>query len=149
MELLQWFVWLVYPYTVAAVLGMGIVWQYDTQDQFGNMQRKSGMILNRIVKMLWLLTTLTGVGLIVFNGATGELAAMAGWMIGFLHFSPNMEILKHASLLMQIHVILLFTFLLFFSFTKYVSIVFKPIHLLKTFSFGKEKQGSHASWRRV
>ncbi|WP_316571097.1 respiratory nitrate reductase subunit gamma [Neobacillus sp. YIM B06451] len=149
MELLQWFVWLVYPYTVAAVLGMGIVWQYDTRDQFDNMQRKSGMILNRIVKMLWLLTTLTGIGLIVFNGATGELAAMAGWMIGFLHFSPDMEILKHASLLLQIHVILLFTFLLFFSFTKYVSIVFKPIRLLKTFSFWKEKQSSHASWRRV
>lgn len=142
MGLLDWFVWLVYPYTVAAVLGMGIVWQYDTPDQFDRMERKPGRVLNTIVKVLWLLTTLTGIGLIAFSRATEELSTMFGWLKGFLHFSPDMELLMHASLLLRIHLILLFTFLLFFSFTKYVSIVFKPFHVLKTLSIEKERRGN-------
>ncbi|WP_181884625.1 respiratory nitrate reductase subunit gamma [Neobacillus piezotolerans] len=147
--MLHWLVWLVYPYTVAAVLGMGIVWKYDTPEYFGEMQRKSGLILNKTVKVLWLLTTVTGIGLIAFYRATDEFATMFGWLIGFLHFSPDMELLKHASLLLRIHLILLFTFLLFFSFTKYVSIVFKPIHLLQALSSGKGRRGNPARFPRV
>lgn len=149
MELLDWFVWLVYPYTVAAVLGMGIVWQYDTPVQFDIMERKPGRVLNTIVKVLWLLTTLTGIGLIAFSRAAEELSTMFGWLIGFLHFSPDMELLTNASLLLRIHLILLFTFLLFFSFTKYVSIVFKPLHVLKTLSVTKESQGNPARLPRA
>ncbi|WP_059173002.1 respiratory nitrate reductase subunit gamma [Bacillus sp. FJAT-27445] len=144
MELFQWFAWLVYPYTVAAVLAMGIVWQYDTPDQFEEMQLKSGVILNRIVKVLWLLTTLTGIGLMIFYRATDELKNMVEWLISFLHFNPDMGLLKHASALLQVHLLLLFTFLLFFSFTKYVAIVFKPIYILKTLSENRAKRANQA-----
>lgn len=139
MGLFHWFAWLVYPYTVAAVLGMGIVWQYESFAMFEEMQVKSGVILNRIVKLLWLFTTLTGCGLIVFYRSTDDLPNMLQWLLGFLHFSPDLSLLKHASILLQIHLLLLFTFLLFFSFTKYVSVLFKPLHLLKALSRRKAR----------
>ncbi|RHW43199.1 hypothetical protein D1B31_00545 [Neobacillus notoginsengisoli] len=139
MGLFHWFAWLVYPYTVTAVLGMGIVWQYDSPDRFEEIQMKSGLILNRVVKLLWLFTTLTGIGLIAFYRSTDELPNMFEWLIGFLHFNPDLTLLKHASVLLQVHLMLLFTFLLFFSFTKYVSIMFKPIHILKALNRRKAK----------
>lgn len=139
MGLFHWFAWLVYPYTVAAVLGMGVVWQYESLAMFEEMQVKSGAILNRITKLLWLFTTLTGIGLIAFYRSTDDLPNMAQWLLGFLYFSPNLSLLKHASVLLQIHLLLLFTFLLFFSFTKYVSVLFKPLYILKALNKRKAK----------
>jgi nitrate reductase gamma subunit len=131
MEIFHWFAWLIYPYTVAAVFGMGIVWQYGSPGIFQEIAPKMSQFLNWFVKSLWLLTTVTGIGLILFYRSTGDLSNMFEWLISLLHFRPEFELLKSASILTQVHLLLLFTFLLFISFTKYISFISKPCQFIK------------------
>lgn len=133
MDLLQIFLWLIYPYVVVAIVGMGWIWRVDTKNNDDEKVsfKKRSLFLNRIIISLMFLSFSTGVGVILFNSITNEPEKLFHWVKSLVYLEPDMDLIRSTSFLSRTHFILLLTFLLLLSFSTYIGYVAKPFLYVK------------------
>lgn len=115
-------IWLVYPYVVIAILGMGLIWQVNApldQEETPSLKRHY-TFFNRTTIGLMIMSFLTGIGVILFNSMADEPEKLFYWVKSLVYLEPDMELIRSISFLSRSHFVLLLTFLLMFSFSKYV-----------------------------
>jgi nitrate reductase gamma subunit len=121
-EIDKMLLWIVFPYMVVAIFGMGVIWQFDAPEG----SRSSSVperILSGSLKWLLILCTITGLGLIHFSD---EFSQMLLWLLSLLQFRPDMNLILSASLLSQTHLIIVFVFFLALAFTNKMAFIIKP-----------------------
>jgi nitrate reductase gamma subunit len=133
MEMLHIILWMIYPYTVIAILGMGLVWQYDlTRWQDDQLPDSIGSrMLKKTAGGLLILSFLSGIAVIFFYSMANEPVDLFYWVVSLIQLKPNMEVIESISILSRIHLILLLTSILVVSLTKYVYYIFKPHRYIK------------------
>jgi nitrate reductase gamma subunit len=133
MEMLHVVLWMIYPYSVLAILGMGIVWQYDMAKVIEDteVELKTGQFLRRTITSLTGLSFLTGIAVMLFSNITNDPEALFQWVLSLLRFNPDVNLIMNISILSQVHLLLVLTLLLVLSFTKYISYLFSPHQFLK------------------
>lgn len=137
MEIYQILLWIVFPYTVVAIVGMGLIWQLDIPSSV-SASSVSERILTESLK--WLLTLCTLTGLVVIH-IYNEFSQVALWFLSLIQLQPDMGLIKNISILSQIHLVIVFLFLLALAFSNKINYVMKPhlyirnlytkIHLVK------------------
>ncbi|PLR97641.1 respiratory nitrate reductase subunit gamma [Bacillus sp. T33-2] len=133
MGMLQIFIWIIYPYTVAATVVMGLVWQYDPAKEFDepDVITKARRILVNAVKALLILSTLTGMGMLLFGSIADEPVRILRWVLSLVQLKPDMELVSNISILSQAHFIIALSFLMGLAFTNKVSYLLKPHEYVK------------------
>ncbi|WP_053361870.1 respiratory nitrate reductase subunit gamma [Bacillus sp. FJAT-27251] len=122
MEIEKLLLWIVFPYMVVAIFGMGVIWQFDTPAGTSASSIPE-RILTRSLKCLLILCTITGVGLIHF---TDEFTRLLLWLLSLLQLRPDLSLILNASLLSKMHFIIVFVFLLALAFTNKMAYIIKP-----------------------
>jgi nitrate reductase gamma subunit len=137
MEMLHVVLWMIYPYTIMAIIVMGVVWQYDiANDSFvSETNVRTSKFLRKIISSLIILSIITGIAVFF----SSDPAYLINWMISLLLFSPDTRAIMNISILSQIHLFLVLTLLLILALSKYLSYLFIPrkvikIHLEKKFN---------------
>lgn len=133
MEMLHVILWMIYPYSVVAIVVMGLVWQYDMAKVFDNkeVELKTNRLLRKIVTCLIILSILSGIAVLFFSNISHEPQKLFNWVLSLLRLQPDMELIMNISILSQIHLLIVLTLLLVLSFTKYISYLFNPTRYLK------------------
>ncbi|CAM3772773.1 NarG-like domain-containing protein [Mesobacillus thioparans] len=130
MEMHQMFLWIVYPYTVVAIVGMGIVWRYDASR--GEESRSTaGKFLLLVVKVMMAASTATGLAIVLSSSMADELVLLLRWLISLAQLEPDISLILEISVLSKIHFVVVFLFLLSLAFTKEIYYLFKPHQYLK------------------
>jgi nitrate reductase gamma subunit len=133
MEMLHIFLWIVYPYSVAAIVGMGLVWQYDASGEEGP-RSKAGRLLLGLVKTLMAASTATGIAIVLSGSIAYEPVLLFRWIISLAQLQPDMSLVMDVSILSKVHFIVVFLFLLSLAFTKEIYYLLKPhLYLKKIF----------------
>lgn len=133
MEMLQIFLWIVYPYSVAAIVAMGLVWQYDASREEGT-RSKAGRLLLVIVKTLMAASTATGIAIVLSSSIANEPVLLLRWLISLAQLQPDMSLVTDVSILSKMHFIFVFLFLLSLAFTKEIYYLLKPhLYIKKIF----------------
>ncbi|WP_213366049.1 respiratory nitrate reductase subunit gamma [Mesobacillus boroniphilus] len=133
MEMLQIFLWIVYPYSVAAIVAMGLVWQYDASREEGT-RSKAGRLLLVVVKTLMAASTATGIAIVLSSSIANEPVLLLRWLISLAQLQPDMSLVTDVSILSKVHFIVVFLFLLSLAFTKEIYYLLKPhLYLKKIF----------------
>lgn len=130
MEMLQVFLWIVFPYTVAAIVAMGLVWQYDSSCVEGS-NTKAGQFLLYVVRGLMFISTATGVSIVLTGSISNEPVQLLRWLLSLAQLQPDMDLILDISILSTVHFIVVFLFLLSLAFTKEIYYVLKPHLYLK------------------
>lgn len=133
MDMLHVILWMIYPYTVVAILGMGLVWQYDMEKvvEGSQVELKTNQTLKRSITSLMGLCLITGIAVFIFSSIANEPRQLFNWVLSLLRLQPDMELIMNISILSQVHLLLVLTLLLVFSFTKYISYLLIPHQLIK------------------
>ncbi|MGM0902405.1 MAG: respiratory nitrate reductase subunit gamma [Bacillota bacterium] len=121
MEMYQ-MLWIVFPYTVLAIVGMGLIWQLETPGG-GKAKSTSERFFTESLKWLLVLCTLTG--LVVIH-LYDEIAQLFLWFLSFIQLQPDMSLIKNISFLSQIHIVIVFLFLLSLAFSNKICYLSKP-----------------------
>jgi nitrate reductase gamma subunit len=133
MEMLQIFLWIVYPYSVAATVAMGLVWQYDSSREEGT-RSKAGRFLLVVVKTLMVASTATGIAIVLSSSIAYEPVLLFRWLISLAQLQPDMSLVTDVSILSKVHFIIVFLFLLSLAFTKEIYYLLKPhLYIKKIF----------------
>lgn len=133
MEMLHIFLWIVYPYSVVAIVAMGLVWQYDASREEGT-RSKAGRLLLGIVKILMAASTATGIAIVLSSSIANEPVLLLRWLISLAQLQPDMSLVMDVSILSKVHFIVVFLFLLSLAFTKEIYYLLKPhLYLKKIF----------------
>ncbi|ESU32636.1 hypothetical protein G3A_10465 [Bacillus sp. 17376] len=133
MEMLQIFLWIVYPYSVAAIVAMGLVWQYDASREDGT-RSKAGRFLLVVVKTLMAASTATGIAIVLSTSIAYEPVLLFRWLISLAQLQPDMSLVTDVSILSKVHFIIVFLFLLSLAFTKEIYYLLKPhLYIKKIF----------------
>lgn len=130
MEMLQVFLWIVFPYTVAAIVAMGLVWQYDSSCVEGA-KTKAGQFLLYVVRGLMFISTATGISIVLTGSISNEPVQLLRWLLSLAQLQPDMDLILDISILSTVHFIVVFLFLLSLAFTKEIYYVLKPHLYLK------------------
>lgn len=125
----QALLWMIYPYMVAVIFTMGIVWNCDTTELYrgNNKATRKSSAFRQTVKGLLFLSTATGIAILVFNGLDKESMQLFQWLVSLIHLRPDMELIANLSLLARMHIVLVLTSLLMLSFTKYINYLLHPL----------------------
>jgi nitrate reductase gamma subunit len=133
MEMLQIFLWIVYPYSVAAIVAMGLVWQYDASREEGT-RSKAGRLLLVVVKTLMAASTATGIAIVLSSSIANEPVLLFRWLISLAQLQPDVSLVMNVSILSKVHFIVVFLFLLSLAFTKEIYYLLKPhLYIKKIF----------------
>jgi nitrate reductase gamma subunit len=133
MEMLQIFLWIVYPYSVVAIVAMGLVWQYDASREEGTCS-KAGRFLLVVVKTLMVASTATGIAIVLSSSIAYEPVLLFRWLISLAQLQPDMSLVTDVSILSKVHFIVVFLFLLSLAFTKEIYYLLKPhLYIKKIF----------------
>ena len=133
MEMLQIFLWIVYPYTVAAIVAMGIVWQYDATREEGTTSKASRLLVY-VVRGLMAASTATGILIVLSSSIANEPVQLLKWLISLAQLKPDLNLVLNISILSKLHYIIVFLFLLSLAFTKEIYYLLKPhLYLKKIF----------------
>jgi nitrate reductase gamma subunit len=133
MEMLHIFLWIVYPYSVAAIVGMGLVWQFDASGEEAP-RSKAGRLLLVLVKTLMAASTATGIAILLSGSIAYEPVLLFRWIISLAQLQPDMSLVMDVSILSKVHFIVVFLFLLSLAFTKEIYYLLKPhLYLKKIF----------------
>jgi nitrate reductase gamma subunit len=133
MEMLQIFLWIVYPYTVAAIVAMGIVWQYDATREEGTTSKASRLLVY-VVRGLMAASTATGILIVLSSSIANEPVQLLKWLISLAQLKPDLNLVLNISILSKVHYIIVFLFLLSLAFTKEIYYLLKPhLYLKKIF----------------
>lgn len=128
-EIVHLMIWLIYPYGVIAILAMGLLWQNDPikgSPPDGSETMRFSKSIKITLRCLIFLCVFSGVAIIFIYGMSNEPKQLLNWVISLVTLQPNTDIILSISLLSQIHVVLLFTFVLVLSFTSHVKYIIKP-----------------------
>jgi nitrate reductase gamma subunit len=129
MEMLHLVLWMIYPYTIMAIVIMGIIWQYDISNMSFDSETnvKTSKLMRKTISSLVILSITTGIAVIF----SSDPVYLVNWMTSLLLFNPDTRALMNISILSQIHLLLVLTLLLFLSLSNYFSYLFTPRRLLK------------------
>lgn len=129
MGIFQALLWMIYPYMVAVIFTMGIVWNCDTTElyQDNNKATRKSNVFRQTVKGFLFLSTATGIAILVFNGFDKESIHLFQWVVSLIQLRPDMELIMNLSILARMHIVLVLTSLLMLSFTKYINYLLHPL----------------------
>ncbi|WP_338449067.1 respiratory nitrate reductase subunit gamma [Niallia oryzisoli] len=119
MEMFRMILWVIYPYTVLLIVMMGYLWKCDYSKIYnGNktFERVCKVLFIAVKALLWL-SLLSGAAALFESGKGNDLLDMLYWGISFISFRPNTGLIEQMSWLAQMHIMVLFTFILVLSFT--------------------------------
>lgn len=122
-------IWLIYPYVVIAILAMGLLWQNDPIKDSSEDVTETIRISKSVkftLKSLIVLCVFSGAAIFFVYGMSNEPKQLLYWVISLITLQPKTDIVLNISLLSQIHIMLLFTFVLVLSFTSHVKYIIKP-----------------------
>lgn len=133
MEMLHVVLWLIYPYTIMVILGMGLVWQYDIAQvlEDADVNLKTSQFLRKTITGLMGLSFITGIAVIFSSSMPNDPENLFNWFLSLVRFNPDINVIMNISILSQVHLFLVLTLLLLLSFTKYISYVFIPHRYIK------------------
>ena len=133
MEIVQIFLWVIYPYMVAVIFAMGLVWNCDTTELYEENHQfiRKSKAFRLTVKSLMFLSVSTGIITVLMYGVEQDTVHLFQWMISVLSLHPEIQLIEKLSLLTRMHVVLVLTFLLMVSFTKYINYLLHPLLYLK------------------
>lgn len=133
MEMLHVVLWLIYPYTIMVILGMGLVWQYDIAQvlEDADVNLKTSQFLRKTITGLMGLSFITGIVVIFSSSMPNDPENLFNWFLSLVRFNPDINVIMNISILSQVHLFLVLTLLLLLSFTKYISYVFIPHRYIK------------------
>jgi nitrate reductase gamma subunit len=139
MDLLHLVLWVIYPYAIIVIVGMGLVWQYDTAKviESNEQEFKTSRLIRKLIQLLSVLCLISGMAVIGFAKINHDPTQLFNWTISLLKFNPNIEFIKQISIISQVHLFLVLTLLFVLSFTKYISLIFNP-HQLIMIQFAKK-----------
>jgi nitrate reductase gamma subunit len=142
MDMLHVIIWMIYPYTVVAILGMGLVWQYDMEKvvEGSQVELKTSQTLKRTITSLMGLCLITGIAVFIFSSIANEPRQLFHWVLSLFRLQPDMELIMNISILSQVHLLLVLTLLLVFSFTKYISYLFIPHQFIRVLFLKKNNK---------
>jgi nitrate reductase gamma subunit len=142
MELVQLFLWIVYPYSVAVIMAMALVWHYDS-DSDDRAATRASRYLSCTVKALMLLSTGTGISIFLSGSISDEPVQLLRLMVSSAQLQPEMGLVLDISILSKVHFFLVFLFLLSLAFTKEFYYLLKPhLYVRKLFlKLNFEKKG--------
>lgn len=125
-EIYQSLLWIVFPYSVVAIFGMGLIWQFETP---GAKPWSVGeKILTISLIALLGLCTITGLAMVYVSD---EYAQFFLWMISLVQLQPDMGLVMSISILPKIHFIIALLFLLSLAFSRQIVYLLKPHLLIK------------------
>lgn len=129
MGIFQASLWMIYPYMVAVIFTMGIVWNCDTTELYGDNNKviRKSNVFRQTVKGFLFLSTATGIAILVFNGFDKESIHLFQWLVSLIQLRPDMELIMNLSILARMHIVLVLTSLLMLSFTKYINYLLHPL----------------------
>lgn len=129
MGILQTLLWMIYPYMVAVIFTMGIVWNCDPTVLYKeNYQTaRKNNVYRYAVSALLLLSTATGVAILLYNGVAKESLQLYQWLLSLILLRPDMELIANLSLLSRMHIVFVLTSLLLLSFSKYMNYMLHPL----------------------
>ncbi|MCM3667453.1 respiratory nitrate reductase subunit gamma [Mesobacillus maritimus] len=122
MEIDQILLWIVFPYSVVAVVGMSLIWQLEANGT-GSKRSTGDRILTGSLKWLFVLGMLTGLVVTHFYQETAQLYV---WGKSLIQLQPDMSVINNISFLSQVHVIIVFSFLLGLAFSSHIRYLMKP-----------------------
>ncbi|RSK26448.1 hypothetical protein EJF36_06010 [Bacillus sp. HMF5848] len=131
--MLQFIVWVVYPYSVLFVFIMGLVWQYD--------YAIAGVNEKNIFKTTYSVRVLLNVLLVVigtsflflnfFETIQPDRQLLINWTVSILTLRPDVNSITQSTLVTKIHLFTFLTMLLMLPFTSYIRYLVCPTTLLK------------------
>jgi nitrate reductase gamma subunit len=129
MGIIQALLWMIYPYMVAVIFTMGIVWNCDTTELYrgNNKANRKSNAFRHAVKGFIFLSTATGISILLFNGFDKESIQLFQWLVSLILLRPDMELIMNLSILARMHIVLVLTSLLLLSFTKYINYLLHPL----------------------
>jgi nitrate reductase gamma subunit len=133
MEMLHVVLWLIYPYTIMVIIGMSLVWQYDIAKvlEDADVNLKTSQALRKAITSLLCLSSITGIAVLFSSSMPNDPEHLFDWLLSLLQFHPDLSVIMNISILSQVHLFLVLTLLLLLSFTKYISYLFIPHHIIK------------------
>ncbi|WP_075981456.1 respiratory nitrate reductase subunit gamma [Bacillus massilinigeriensis] len=133
MEIFQTLLWIVYPYIVFAVFGMGVVWQNDVEEVQAQQNQLviHERLINRVVVGLMGLSVLTGLAVVYYTRINNEPRMIFDWVMSVLRLHPDTDIIRNISFLSRVHFVILLTSILLISFTNYLPYLLKPYLLFR------------------
>src|SRR5690554_5355389 len=135
MDFLEMAIWLVYPYLVIAILGMGLIWQINVPLTAVNHDYKKSLFMqkffNRFLMILLILSIITGIGVIIFYNVTDDPLLIFHWVMSLISLNPQLEIIESISTLSRTHLFFLSTFLCMVAFSSKLRKIFKPLRFFK------------------
>lgn len=124
MEMYHLMLWIVFPYSVAAIVGMGLIWQLDVPIGAGDKAiSKTKPITAFLLRVLLLLSTLSGFWMLYLSEQFVQLLL---WLLSLIQFNPDMDLILNSSIIFQVHFIFVFLFFLLLAFTNKVRYLLKP-----------------------
>ncbi len=120
--------WVVFPYMVAAVVAMSLIWQLDITNE-GNEKSVKGFkkkLLSYIIWALLLLSSITGLAMVIESGMGNEPAKLLRWLLSMVQFHPDIDMVRNVSLLSRIHFVIAFLFLSFLACSNKLVYLMKP-----------------------
>ncbi|MBM4764226.1 hypothetical protein GNT69_18340 [Bacillus sp. B15-48] len=125
MEMYEILLWVVFPYTVLAIVGMGLIWH--RQNSCGS---KGQRLLTGVINSLFILSTVSGLAMIYFSN---EYAQFFLWLISLIKLNPDMSLITTISVLPKVHFLITLFFLLGLAFSNKIVYVLKPHLFIKNF----------------
>ncbi len=121
-------IWVIFPYTVLAIVGMGLVWQYNevalSEEDLSYFN--PCCFINKLLKGLLVLTCLSGFAMVAFSAFSNEPIRLFQWVMSLVLLQPDMELVMNISIYSQVHFFVVCFFLLILAFTNKVAYLFKP-----------------------
>lgn len=133
MDLLQITLWVIYPYAVVAIIGMGIIWQVSGsgEQDHEKLYKKMSLFLKHSIIGLMVLSFATGLGVILFYSISNDPEKLFFWVKSLVILEPDMDLIGSISVLSRTHLLLLLTLLLMLSLSKYIRYLWSPLFFLK------------------
>ncbi len=128
MEIYQLLLWIVFPYSVSAVVGMGLIWQLDAPGG-NNDNSKSQYVIKAVLRTMLILSALSGFWMMHFSDDSHHLLL---WVASLIQFKPDLNLITNSSIILRAHFIIVFLFLLLLAFTNKVTYLYKPHLYIKS-----------------
>jgi nitrate reductase gamma subunit len=120
MDILQGLLWVALPYSSIAILVMGFIWQYDSQDNY-----EKGIISFlcwKNISILLLISVAIGTGVYSVLVLNTGLNAFE-WLLNLLYLNPSLHLIEATPFLFKMHLLSLCTLFIFLPFTKYIKVI--------------------------
>ncbi|MBD8070573.1 respiratory nitrate reductase subunit gamma [Bacillus sp. PS06] len=119
MDMLQGLLWIALPYSSIAILVMGLIWQYESQENYGD-NKQVVCWKNACVSLLVIVALGTG----VYSSFVLQTQLHAfEWLFNLVTLNPSLSLIEATPFLFKLHLLSLCSLFIFLPFTKYIKLL--------------------------